>query len=135
MAVLKRVRGSSGITDRMKDTKEGVSIAAEYHRGLLDNSIENINQAFPGGDQDAALEGLDKEVKRNDALLVRAERLWMGQVRDPLQLKEMTIEQTMEKYWPTSTKHASIRARIIWHIAEPLGIGGSKAKLVYSPPR
>ena len=78
---------------------------------------------------------LNKEERRNAALRNDAERLWMGQVKDPLQLKKETLEQTKNKLWPIGTKQLTIREKVVCYFAEPIGLGCSTSKLVYSTPK
>lgn len=133
--IAKNVRGSTGIVERVENIKEGGSVVAKHNRALLEDTLENINKAASEEGFDPLGAELDKEQRRNDALRNDAERLWMGQVRDPLQLKEETLEQTKNKLWPVAPRQLAIREKTVCHIADPIGIGCSTSKIIYSTPR
>lgn len=130
----KRVRGSRGIIERVGSTRQGGTVLGSYTRGLTSNSVANLNNAILDPESAASSDTLEIENVRNDGLRREVERLWMRQVRDPLELKKLTLEQTKDKLWPTSPKFMPIRATTVCHFADPAGLGCSEFKIIYTPP-
>jgi hypothetical protein len=133
---LDRIRGGKGIASRIEDTADGRNAVQDYALGVKDRALKNINDAIGSEDQQAdALNALDDETKKRDDLQNEANRVWMGQVKDPMDLQGLTKEQFMQKYSPFMTKQASIREKPVCYLGDnSLGISCGR-KIVYSPPR
>lgn len=133
--LLKRARGSTGIVDHVKHTQGGRSAVQNYSQNALEDSLKTMEAAVEGR-IDTALELSVGQDKRLMDLQHEAAETVMGQVGDPMEtLKETALEKTKENFPLTLPKKQSIRQATVCHMGEPLGIGCSKAKLIYSPQR
>ena len=132
---LKRIRGGAGIVDRAKETQGGRTAYAKYAAETLDQGIESMKMAADGRINQAldSSAGQEKSLQRLQHGTVETV---MGQVGDPVEkLKDAALEDAKENFPLSMPKKQSIRQATICHTSDPLGIGCSKAKLIYSPPR
>lgn len=128
---VKRVNGSAAIVDRAIATQDGRSLYKKYVSGLSDDLMKNTLAASEGNPE-PALKADAEEAKRLEELRHETVGLLMGEVGDPMeQAKDYTLEKTKENFPLTHTKNKRLREDTVCYVAEPLGIGCSKAKIIH----
>lgn len=130
--LLKRIRGSANIVDRTKDTQPARNVIQGYSEKLLEDDLALMNAAADGK-AEHLLEANEEKLNRAYADLQKnAVESTMGQVGDPLEhVKENALEKTEAAFPSAAPKYKPFEESTIYHWADDLGHGGSKAKVVH----
>jgi hypothetical protein len=132
---LKKIPGTKGLFSRAEDTADGRNLYETYSKGVMNRALDDINGAVdPAGDKEAALNGINREAAAQRDLSTEADRVWMEQVKDPMDLKGLTQDHVKELLSPLP-KQASIREKKVCYWVDSTGGINCGPKIVYSPPR